>query len=87
MREDIFEIGRCEVAEDHVHTLISFPPWYSFAKAVVTIESKSGSVIFEEFAKVKKKLWGGHFRKQGYFVRTIGERITDEVIRRYIDKQ
>jgi len=75
-----------EIAEDHVHILISFPPRYSIARVVGIIKGKSGSKIFEEFPKVKKKLWGGHFWEQGYFVRTVGEQVTDEVIRRYIEK-
>jgi len=81
-----FEIDRCEVAEDHVHILISFPPRYAISRVVGIIKGKSGSKIFEEFPKVKKKLWGGHFWEQGYFVRTVGEQVTDEVIRRYIEK-
>jgi REP element-mobilizing transposase RayT len=35
---------------------------------------------------VKKKLWGGHLWEQGYFVRIVGEQITDGVIRRYIER-
>jgi putative transposase len=81
-----FEIDRCEVAEDHVHILISFPPRYAISRVVGIIKGKSGSKIFEEYPKVKKKLWGGHFWEQGYFVRTVGEQVTDEVIRRYIEK-
>jgi|TARA_B100001971_G_C17893783_1_gene384380 putative transposase len=81
-----FEIDRCEVAEDHVHVLISFPPRYSVAKVVGILKSISGSKIFKEFPQVKKKLWGGHFWEQGYFFRTVGEQVTDEVIRKYIER-
>ena len=81
-----FEIDRCEVAEDHIHVLISFPPRYSIAQVVGIIKGKSGSKIFEEYPRLKKKLWGGHLWEQGYFARTVGEQITDDVIRRYIEK-
>ena len=81
-----FEIDRCEVAEDHIHILISFPPRYSIAQVVGIIKGKSGSKIFEEYPMLKKKLWGGHLWEQGYFARTVGEQITDDVIRRYIEK-
>ncbi len=80
------EIDRCEVAEDHIHALISFPPRYSIAQVVGIIKGKSGSKIFEEYPRLKKKLWGGHLWEQGYFARTVGEQITDDVIRRYIEK-
>ena len=81
-----FEIDRCEVGEDHIHVLTSFPPRYSIAQVVGIIKGKSGSKIFEEYPKLKKKLWGGHLWEQGYFARTVGEQITDDVIRRYIEK-
>ena len=81
-----FEIDRCEVAEDHIHVLISFPPRYSIAQVVGIIKGKSGSKIFEEYPRLKKKLWGRHLWEQGYFARTVGEQITDDVIRRYIEK-
>ena len=81
-----FEIDRCEVAEDHIHILLSFPPRYSIAKVVGIIKGISSSKVFEEYPKIKEKLWGGHLWEQGYFVRTVGEQVTDGVIRRYIEK-
>ena len=81
-----FEIDRCEVAEDHIHILISFPSRYSIAQVVGIIKGISSSKVFEEYPKMKEKLWGGHLWEQGYFARTFGEKITDDVIRRYIEK-
>ena len=80
-----FEIDSCEVAEEHIHILLSFPPRYSVSRVEGIIKSISGSKIFKEFPKVKKKLWGGHFWEQGYFYRTVGEQVTDDVIRKYIE--
>src|SRR3989304_5994658 len=80
------EIDRCEIAEEHVHVLLSFPPRYSISKVVGIIKSISSSKIFAEFPKIKKQLWASHLWEQGYFVRTVGEQMTDDVIRRYIDK-
>ena len=81
-----FEIDRCEVSEDHVHILLSFPPRYSVSRVVGILKSISGSRIFQEFPKVKKKLWGGHLWEQGYFFRTVGQHVTDDVIRKYIEQ-
>ena len=81
-----FEIDRCEVAEEHIQILISFPARYSVAKGVWILKSISGSKILKEFPLVKKKLWGGHLWEQGYFFRTVGEQVTDDVIRKYIER-
>jgi putative transposase len=78
-----FEIDSCEVAEDHVHLLISFPPRYSVARVAGIVKSISGNKLFKEFPKLKEKVWGGHFWEQGYFYRTVGEQVTEDVIRNY----
>ena len=79
-----FEIDTLEVAEDHVHIFLSFPPRYSISKVVGMLKSISASVIFCEYPDVKKELWGGECWEDGYFVRTVGDKVTAEVIRRYI---
>jgi putative transposase len=33
---------------------------------------------------VKRQLWGGEFWEDGYFARTVGDKVTAEVIRKYI---
>ena len=81
-----FEIEAMDIAEEHVHIFLGFPPRYSIAQVVGIIKGKSGSKVFEEYPMLKKKLWGGHLWEQGYFARTVGEQITDDVIRRYIEK-
>ena len=63
---------------------ISFPPRYSISRVAGMLKSISGSVIFDEYPEVKKELWGGEFWEDGYFVRTVGDKVTAEVIRKYI---
>ena len=79
-----FEIDELEIAEDHVHVFMSFPPRYSIAKVVGMLKSISASVIFKEQPEIKKELWGGELWEDGYFARTVGDKVTAEVIRRYI---
>ena len=78
------EIDTMEIAQDHVHLFISFPPRESIARVVGKLKSISASIIFREQPEVKRELWGGHFWQVGYFVRTVGDAVTTEVIRRYI---
>ncbi len=61
-----FEIDTMEVAPDHVHVFLSFPPRYSISKVVGIMKSASASVIFHEHPEVKKHLWGGEFWEDGY---------------------
>ena len=79
-----FEIDTMEIAEDHVHVFLSFPPRYSISRVVGMLKSISASVIFREHPEVKRELWGGEFWEDGYFVRTVGDKVTKDVIRKYI---
>jgi putative transposase len=79
-----FEIQEMRVAPDHVHIFLGFPPKYSIAKVVGMLKSISASEIFEKFPEVKKELWGGEFWEDGYFARTVGDKITADLIKRYI---
>ena len=79
-----FEIDTLEVVEDHIHIFLSFPPRYSIAQVVGMLKSISASVIFAKHPEVKQKLWGGEFWEDGYFARTTGDKVTQEIIRRYL---
>jgi len=79
------EIDTMEIARDHVHLFVSFPPRESIARVVGKFKSISASVIFREYPEVKRELWGGHFWQVGYFARTVGDAVTADVIRRYIE--
>ena len=82
-----FEIDTMEVKDDHVHLFLSAPPRYSPARVVQIIKSISAKMVFKQFPEVKKQLWGGEFWGDGYFVRSVGDKVTSEVIRRYIKYQ
>ena len=82
-----FEIDTMEVKDDHVHLFLSAPPRYSPARVVQIIKSISAKKVFKQFPEVKKQLWGGEFWGDGYFVRSVGDKVTSEVIRRYIKYQ
>lgn len=82
-----FEIDTMEVKEDHVHLFLTAPPRYSPAGVVQIIKSISAKMVFKEFPEVKEQLWGGEFWSDGYFVRSVGDMVTSDVIRRYIKYQ
>ena len=82
-----FEIDTVEVKEDHVHLFLIAPPRYSPSRVVQIVKSVSAKIVFKEFPEVKEELWGGELWNDGYFVRSVGDKVTAEVIRRYIKYQ
>jgi len=79
------EIDTIEIAEDHVHLFVTFPPRMSISNVVGKLKSITASEILREHPEVKRELWGGHFWQVGYFVRTSGDQVTTEMIRNYIE--
>jgi putative transposase len=78
------EIDTLEIAEDHIHLFLSFPPRYSISEVVGKLKSISASVIFKQHPEVEEELWGGEFWEDGYFARTVGDKVTADMIRKYI---
>ena len=70
--------------EDHVHLFATALPRYSPSQIVQIMKSISAKVMFREFPEVEKQLWGGELSSDGYFVRSVGDKVTSEVISRYI---
>ena len=78
------EIEELEMAEDHVHIFTSIPPKYSIGAIVRKLKCISAREIFRRHPEVKRELWGGEFWEDGYFVRTVGDKVTAEVIKKYV---
>lgn len=82
--EYTFEIQEMEVGVDHVHILISFHPKYSIGQVVRILKSISARELFREFPRIKKRLWSGQLWEDGYFARTVGDRMTREIVEKHI---
>lgn len=80
-----FEIDALEIAKDHVHIFLGFPPRYSIADVVQRLKGGSAREIFKRDPGVKEELWGGEFWEDGYFVRTVGDKVTKDMIIKYIN--
>ena len=51
------------------------------------MKSISAREAFSKFPDLRKQLWAGEMWNDGYFVRSVGDNVTAEVIRRYIKHQ
>ena len=84
-----YEIGFIEIGmdEDHVHFLIQSVPVLYPQRIVQILKSITGKEIFAKHEEIKKMLWGGHFWTSGYYINTVGQFASEEVIRNYVEKQ
>ena len=82
-----FKIDTMEVMEDHVHVFIEALPRYSPARVVQIMKSISAREVFKKFPKLREQLWAGELWSDGYFVRSVGDHVTADVIRKYIEYQ
>jgi len=74
-----------EVAVDHVHLCVAIPPQQSVGTAVRKMKSMSARYMFKRFPDLKRTMWTAELWSPSYFVRTVGDRVTADVIRRYIE--
>ncbi len=79
-----FDLIELEVASDHVHVMLSFPPKRSIGEVVRIMKSITARELFREFPWLRRRLWSGEVWNDGYFARTVGDRMTSEIIEKYI---
>ena len=74
------------IKPDHVHVLLSAPPWISPSQIMQYIKGRSSRLLQDEFPELKKRYWGQHLWGRGYFCTTVGP-VTEEMIKAYIENQ
>ena len=79
------EIIEAEACPDHIHMLVSIPPYISIAQFMGYLKGKSSLMIFEKYANMKYKYGNRHFWCRGYYVDTVGR--NKKAIAEYIRNQ
>ncbi len=82
-----FQIEAMEVMADHVHVFIEAPPSYSPSEIVQVLKSISAKEVFKKYPRMRKIMWSGKMWNEGYYVRSVGDKVTSEVIKKYIKYQ
>ncbi len=85
--EDEWVIDEMAVQPDHVHVFIQVAPRYAPAQVMQIFKSITAREVFAAFPQLSKQLWAGKFWSAGYFVHSVGDAVTAEVIRNYIRYQ
>jgi len=84
-----FEITFLEIGidGDHVHFLVQSVPTYSPTKIVTILKSLIAREVLARGPHVKKKLWGGEFWSDGYFIASVGQQDSEETVCNYVKAQ
>ena len=84
-----FEIHFLEIGtdKDHVHFLIQSVPMYAPTKIARIVKSITARAVFAQVPEVKRKLWGGEFWTDGFFISTVGRKGSENTVRDYVRNQ
>ena len=79
------ELIEAEACPDHIHMLVSIPPYISVSQFMGYIKSKSALMIFDRHAQLKYKYGNRNFGARGYYVDKVGK--NEKMITEYIRNQ
>ena len=83
------EIIEAETCVDHIHMLVTIPPYLSVAQFMGFLKGKSSLMIFDRHANLKYKYGNRHFWCRGYYVDTVGknEKKIEEYVRNQLQEE
>jgi putative transposase len=79
-------IEKGHIATDHIHLLVSVPPYVSVSDLLQNLKGRSSRRMLQEFGELNRQFWGRHLWARGYFAASSGN-VTDEIIKQYIESQ
>ncbi|ODS43047.1 MAG: hypothetical protein MSIBF_00110 [Candidatus Altiarchaeales archaeon IMC4] len=78
-----FVIHELQVMPDHFHLFVGFGPNTCPSKVIRLFKGISARKLFQEFPRIRRRLWGGHFWSRGKFFRSVGN-VTADTVKHYI---
>ena len=84
-----YDINFLEIGTDknHVHFLVQSVPVLSPSRIIQMVKSITAREVFMKHPEVKKKLWGGQFWSDGFFVNTVSKFGDESSISKYVRDQ
>ena len=58
-----------------------------FDRIMQIIKSITAKSIFKKYPDIKKQLWGGNLWSGGGYIGTVGDGVTTDIIKRYVETQ
>lgn len=84
-QKDGVEVLEANVQADHVHLVMSIPPKYAVSNIMGHLKGKLAIRVFNRYARLRQRYWGGHLWSRGYCVSTVG--LDEDKIRKYVKWQ
>jgi len=72
---------------NHVHVFVGAAPRYAPSRVMQVLKSVSARMLFERFPELRKTLCGAEFWSDGGYVGTVGDGVTADIIRAYVENQ
>ena len=82
-----FEFDAIGTDGDHVHVFVGAAPRYAPSNVMQIIKSLTAKHIFKKYPDLRKQLWGGQFWTDGGYIGTVGDGVTADIIKIYVEKQ
>ena len=82
-----FEFDAIGTDGNHVHIFVGGAPRHAPSELMQIVKSITARKIFQEYPEIKEDLWGGEFWSDGGYIATVGEGVTEDIIKKYVEKQ
>ena len=82
-----FEFDALGADGDHVHVFVGAAPRYVPVRVMQIIKSITARGVFRLCPEVKRELGGGEFWSDGGYIGAVGEGVTADIIKKYIETQ
>jgi len=79
-----FEAVGCD--GNHVHVFVGAAPRYAPSRVMQIIKSVTAKQLFQQFPDLREILWGAEFWSDGGYIGTVGDGVTEDIIRKYVER-
>ena len=70
-----------------MHVFVGAAVRWAPSRIMKVLKSLSSREMFRAHPEIRKLLWGGEFWSDGGYIGTVGEGTTEEIVKKYIQKQ
>ena len=81
----VFDAVGCD--GNHLHVFVGAAPRYAPSRVVQIIKSITAKQLFKQSPNLRETLWGAEFWSDGGYIGTVGDGVTEDIIKQYVELQ